>query len=198
MMIENSMKEFLEKVASKSPTPGGGSVAALAGAIACSLASMVCNLTIGKKKYEDVEEKMKEYLDAVGKMKNEFEILIDEDARAFDKVMEAFKLKKNLQEAYKKASLVPLKTAEKSLEAIKYIFNIAKYGNKNAISDAGVAAQMANASFHSALFNVKINLPYIEDEKYRNDLEEKLFKMENEMKDLFNKTMEEVKNRMEK
>ena len=90
-MMDKSVREFLEKVAEKTPTPGGGSIAALAGAIACSLAEMVCNLTIGKKKYAGVEGKMKELANKMKQRRQEFLKLVEEDAKAFDEVMKAYK-----------------------------------------------------------------------------------------------------------
>jgi len=193
MMVDKSCREMLDAISSKAPTPGGGSVAALAGAISCSLAAMVCNLTIGKKKYESVEQKMKELLEKAMGIRKRFEELIDEDSKAFDEVMKAFKGGGDKQKAFKKAAEVPMETASLSKDAMRIAYEIAMHGNKNAISDAGSAAYMAYASFKMAVMNVKINLPYIEDEEFKNMAEDKVAKMEEEIEKIF----EEVKEILE-
>ena len=180
-MMEKSVKEFLEKVAEKTPTPGGGSIAALAGAMACSLAEMVCNLTIGKKKYADVEEEMKELAKKMKQRRQEFLKLVEEDAKAFDEVMKAYKEGRDEQKALKKAAKVPYETASNCLSIMYDLLIIAKDGNKNSITDAGVAGYMAHAGFNSALLNVKINLKYIEDESFKKEMEESMKKMVKEM-----------------
>ena len=192
MMEELSIKNFIEKVASPEPTPGGGSVAALAGAIACSLAEMVCNLTIGKKKYVDVEEDMKKFLNELKKARMKFLNLVDEDAIAFNKVMKAFKEKSNIEEALKKAADVPYKTSKNCVDLMETIAKIAEKGNKNSITDAGVSALMMKSAFHSAVLNIKINLNGIKDEKYKKEIEEKIKNMENMMEIKFNKAMKIV------
>ncbi len=192
MMVDKSVKELLDAISSKAPTPGGGSVAALSGAISCSLAAMVCNLTIGKKKYEGVEEKMKELLEKALTLRKRFEELIDEDSKAFDEVMKAFKEGGDKQKAFKKAAEVPMETAENALKAIKIASEVAMLGNKNAISDAGSAAYMAYASFKMAAMNVKINLKYIEDEDFKKEMEENMEKMMKEMDEKFEKIKEVV------
>jgi len=182
-MMDKSVKEFLERVAEKTPTPGGGSIAALAGAIACSLAEMVCNLTIGKKKYAGVEEEMKELAEKMKQRRQEFLKLVEEDAKAFDEVMKAYKEEGDEQKALKKAARVPYETALNCLSIMDDIFAIAKDGNKNSITDAGVAGYMAHAGFNSALLNVKINLKYIEDESFKKEMEEGMDKMIKEMEE---------------
>lgn len=185
------MEEFLEEVAKGTPTPGGGSIAALSGAIACSLAEMVCNLTIGKKKYKEVEEDMIAIRSKVNAYRKRFFELIEEDARAFDGVIKAFREGGDAQEAYKKAAEVPYETAKNSLALFEYLREIAVKGNKNSISDVGVAGYMAFASFHSALLNVKINLKEVEGD-YSKEMEEKIKKMEEKMENKFKEVMEEV------
>jgi len=190
MMVDKSVKELLDAISSKAPTPGGGSVAALAGAISCSLAAMVCNLTIGKKKYESVEQKMKELLEKAMGLRKRFEELIDEDSKAFDEVMKAFKEGGDKQKAFKKAAEVPMETASLAKEAMSIAYYVAMHGNKNAISDAGSAAYMAYASFKMAEMNVKINLPYIEDEKIKKMAEDKIKEMEEEIEETFERVKE--------
>ena len=176
-LIEMKLKDFIEELSSDSPAPGGGSVAALAGALSSALSSMVCNLTIGKEKYKDVEYDMEKILDRVENIRGRFMELVDRDTEAFNRVMDAFKLPKNteeekkvrkekIQEALKEAALVPLETARLCAEMIELCREIAEKGNKNSITDVGVSAIMAKAGLESAILNVKINLKSINDEKF--------------------------------
>ncbi|MEM1514427.1 MAG: glutamate formimidoyltransferase [Candidatus Thermoplasmatota archaeon] len=191
-MPMKSIEEFLEELASASPAPGGGSAAALGGAIACGLAEMVCNLTIGKKKYVEVEEEMKEKVEKLKYLRKDFLKLVEEDANAFNDVMKAIKEKRGLEEAYKKACEVPLRTAEKCTILMKDIKEIAEKGNKNSISDAGVAMLFAYASFNSAILNVKINLSCIQDSLYKEKMIEKVKEMEEEIEELKKETLQVV------
>ena len=168
---------FLDELASDSPTPGGGSVAALAGALGASLESMVANLTIGKKKYVEVEDEMKETLQRTETLRLELAQMIDEDAAAFDRVMAALKMPKEtddqkasrreaLQQALVDAATVPLAVMEMCVGVIRLSRPVAEKGNANAVSDAGVAALVARAGAHAARLNVLINLGGIKDEKH--------------------------------
>lgn len=176
-LVDMRLRDFVDELSSDSPAPGGGSVAALAGALSSALSSMVCNLTIGKEKYKDVEHDMERLLDRVEDMKRRFMDLIDRDTEAFNKVMEALKLpketdeekrirKEKIQDALKGAALVPLETARMCAEMIELCKEVAEKGNKNSITDVGVAAIMARAGLESAILNVKINLKSINDEKF--------------------------------
>jgi len=176
-LVDMRLRDFVDELSSDSPAPGGGSVAALAGALSSALSSMVCNLTIGKEKYKDVEHDMERILDRVEDMKRRFMDLIDRDTEAFNKVMEALKLpketdeekrirKEKIQDALKGAALVPLETARMCAEMIELCKEVAEKGNKNSITDVGVAAIMARAGLESAILNVKINLKSINDEKF--------------------------------
>lgn len=171
------LMDFIEEVASKRPVPGGGSVAATSGAMSAALLSMVCGLTIGKRKYQEVEEEFKEVLQEVGKIKEELKELVVKDAESYQRVMDARKLSRHteieekrrdaaIQEATKQAASIPLKVMEKSLEVLKFSKTVAEKGNVNAVSDAGVAALMAKAAVLGAGYNVKINLGSIEDESF--------------------------------
>lgn len=165
----SNLNDFLSDLASDSPTPGGGSVAALAGALGASLGSMVCNLTIGKKKYADVERDMTLLLAKTEALRLELSQLIDEDAAAFDKVMTAMKMPKEterekelrteaMQTALVDAATVPFAVMEKCVEVAALAREAAEKGNAHAVSDAGVAALMARAGAHAAGLNVLINL----------------------------------------
>jgi len=172
-----SSYDFYEDVAAKTPTPGGGSVAASAGAIGSALNAMVCRLTIGKKKYKKVEEKMKEWRDQSEVLRKQLQEMIISDGDAFDEVMKAGKLPKDTDDEIKKRSLaiveatkhaaeVPLETARMAFEVLKLAKDIAENGNVNSVTDAGVAALMAKAALEGAIYNVKINISGFKDTKF--------------------------------
>jgi len=181
MLIDKKVSNFLDELASNSPTPGGGSVAALVGALGAALISMVGNLTVGKKKYEDVEEDIKKIISSSEKLRYELSQLIEEDVKVFNNFMATYKMPKEtedekkiraekIQESLIKAARVPLKTAYKCLDIMILSQEVAEKGNVNVISDAGVAVLMAEAALESAILNVKINLRMIKDEKIREEL----------------------------
>jgi formiminotetrahydrofolate cyclodeaminase len=189
VLIDGSIKNYINEVASKEPTPGGGSVAALAGSLGSALTAMVGYLTIGRKMYLELDEKIKEEMDQnFEELKKSIEKLneiVDEDTKAFDKVMEAFKLPKEteeekkkrtqaIQEGYKIALEVPLRCAEECFKVLELQKVFANYGNVNAITDVGVGALLAATGLEGALLNVKINLLSIKDEEFRNKMEEKI------------------------
>lgn len=174
-----SYEDLLEEIASKSPAPGGGSVAALSGAFGTSLISMVCNLTIGKKKFKDVEDEFKKVLEEAAALKEEFLSLSKEDVQAFNEVMAAFKVEggekeEKLQRAYRSAASIPLNTARKCLRLMELADLASEKGNPNTITDAGVGALMAHAGFKGAVYNVRINLKYIEDRDFTSAIEGEL------------------------
>ena len=177
---------FYDDVASASPAPGGGSVAASAGALAAALTAMVGRLTVGKKKYASVKEELTEVRDKADVLRADLTKLIDTDKEAFNAVMEAFKLPKGsdeqvatreaaVEEANKKAALVPLEVMKKSLDCLGLAKVVAEKGNENSITDAGVAGLMGHASVAGARYNVRINLTSIKDsafvEKTRSEAE---------------------------
>jgi methenyltetrahydrofolate cyclohydrolase len=188
-MLQNlTLKAFAEELASNSPAPGGGSAAALAASLGTSLGSMVFNLTVGKKAYNEYDEETKDSILKALEITNlneaEFLNLMEKDAEEFLELMAAFKLPKNteeektvrkekIEEGYIKALQVPLTVAEKSYEIYKYIELAANFGNKNAVSDAGVAALLLQTAIESAVLNVKINLSGISDDTYKAQLQQK-------------------------
>ena len=181
MLIDKKINNFLDELASNSPTPGGGSVAALTGALGAGLISMVGNLTIGKKKYEDVEEDIKKIISSSEKLRYELSQLLEEDVKVFNNFMATYKMPKEtedekkirtekIQESLIEAAKVPLKVAYKCLDILTLSQQVAEKGNINVVSDAGVAALMADATLESAILNVKINLRMIKNEKVRTEL----------------------------
>jgi len=183
-LMDMSIREFNQVLASKAPAPGGGSAAALAGMLGAALTMMVVNLTIGKKSWEALEDNIKQQINsdfaAITSLNEELALLVDEDTKAFTKFMAAMQMPKETEtekscraEQMQKASLfaldVPLQTAEKCLQILRHQKEIALYGNKNAISDIGVGAELAAAGIKSAALNVQINLPSIEDQTVKAD-----------------------------
>lgn len=174
MLTEKPIKKFLDELASNSPAPGGGSVAALAGALGAALISMVCNLTTDRKKYADVDAEMKNILRQAEELRQQFTSLVDKDTNAFNKVMEAYGLPKEtvnqkalrsaaIQEATKEAVLIPLEVMKHVIDGLALAKVVAEKGNINSISDAGVGALMLHASTEGAALNVQINLTGILD-----------------------------------
>jgi glutamate formiminotransferase/formiminotetrahydrofolate cyclodeaminase len=199
-LASSTINGFLSELASSSPAPGGGSVAALSGALGVSLSSMVCNLTIGKEKYKDVENEIKNVYKKSEKLRQQLTLLIDEDTTAFNDVMKAFKMPKNtedektqrskaIQKGYKKASEVPLKTARVCSEILDVAAVVAEKGNKNSITDAGVSALMALSGVESAIFNVKINLGSIKDEEFVNTISKEITDIEKTTKNKTDKIL---------
>jgi len=190
-LASSTISSFLSELSSSSPAPGGGSVAALSGALAAALNSMVCQLTLGKKKYEDVQDDISSISQQMKKFQKQLTKLIDEDTDAFNDVIAAFKMPKEtdeqkkkrsqaIQKGYKKAADIPLKTAQTAKEVLHLCIDIAKKGNTNSITDAGVAALLGYAAVHSAALNVKINLGSIKDEKFVKRTNEELETLRNE------------------
>lgn len=188
---ELTIEEFLEKTYSKEPVPGGGSISALCGALAASLGQMVTGLTIGRKKYSDVESEMIDYGKKMEQARLNFLELIDEDAEAYQKVFEAFKMPKETEEQQKlrneeiqlttiKAAEVPLKVAQQAVGIMDSIFQIGIKGNRNAVTDACVAMMCARTAAFGAILNVRINLSGIEDENLVKEFDNKCMALQDE------------------
>lgn len=169
-----SLHTFLDELASAEPAPGGGSVAALSGALGASLVAMVCRLTIGKKGYEAVSAEMRAILPRAEALQRELVDLMQADTDAYTRVMNAYKLPKRtdeekaararaLQAALQHASDVPLCVAEACVQVLALARPIAEKGNQNAVSDGGVGTLMAEAGLRGAAFNVRINLHSVDD-----------------------------------
>jgi formiminotetrahydrofolate cyclodeaminase len=201
------VKGFLSELALNSPAPGGGSVAALAGSLGAALSSMVCNLTVGKEKYVDVQDEIKETLKKSEKLRKELTRLIDEDTEAFNDVMKAFKMLKDteeqkakrskaIQEGYKTAANVPLETARNCEQILDVAMVVANKGNQNSITDAAVSALMAQAGVESAILNVKINLGSIKDETFVKKISSELDKLQKNTSNKKEEIMKIVYNKM--
>jgi glutamate formiminotransferase/formiminotetrahydrofolate cyclodeaminase len=180
---------FLDALASDRPTPGGGSASAYAAAAGASLVEMVARLTIGRKKYKDVEREMQEILEHAKNLRRDLAIAVERDAAAFDAVMSAYKLPRDsneekerrasvIQEATLNAALVPLDVAGKALEIMKIAALVAAKGNINAITDGGTGAALAHAGIKGAGLNVRVNVSALKDESRANELLETLIGIE--------------------
>ncbi len=182
-IADMKVSEFVEEVASKSPTPGGGAVGASVAALGAALIEMVANLTVGKKGYEDYEAEMERVIAEASYRRKKILESADEDIEAFDEVMKALKMpkdtpekkaerKKKLQESLKKACEVPYELAREISKLCPLAESVAKFGNKNAKSDALSAVALLEAAFKCALANVNINLELIKDEEFISSMRE--------------------------
>ncbi|MGQ9458558.1 MAG: methenyltetrahydrofolate cyclohydrolase [Anaerolineae bacterium] len=177
MLADKTLRSFLDELASSAPAPGGGSVAALSGALGAALVSMVCNLTVGKKKYEAVQEEVAALLERSEALRHRLTALLDEDVRAYTAVSQAYKMPREtedqkqareqaIQKALQEATLVPMQVAEACVEVLDLCLPTAEKGNVNAVSDAGVAALAAAPGLRSAALNVRIHVTLIQDEAF--------------------------------
>lgn len=185
MLTEKPVTTFLDELASSAPAPGGGSVAALSGALGAALVSMVCNLTVGKKKYADVQEDIQALLAQSEALRKELVELLEADVKVYTEVSKAMKMPRAteeekaaraaaMQKALKAATDVPMRVAEACVKVMDLCRPAAEKGNVNAVSDAGVAVLMAEAGLRSAVLNVLINLTWIKDEAFVSENRAKL------------------------
>ncbi len=170
--------QFLERLSTGEPIPGGGSASALAGALSASLLCMVANLTTGKSGYEDVQKEVDEIRKRAEAFRRRLLDAVEEDSQAFEQVISAFRLPKDteaerqkrgrfIQEAYKRAAQTPLEVSQISLELLDLCEAMVEKGNISAVSDAGVAFYLADATIRGGLMNVRINLGALTDETYQ-------------------------------
>lgn len=181
MMLEKKTTEFLEELSSAAPVPGGGGASAAVGAFAAALGLMVANLTIGKKKYKDVENQMEESKKSLEFLKEKLIRLTDQDAEAFIPLAEAYRLPKEteeekkykeqiMEEALYQAAIVPLQIMETIHLAMEELELLGKKGNLLAVSDAGTGALFAQAAMEGAAFTVFINTKLMKDKERAEDL----------------------------
>jgi formiminotetrahydrofolate cyclodeaminase len=189
LLTNQKITVFLEKTASGTPVPGGGSVSALSAALGAGLAEMVANLTIAKKGYEAVENEMKETAETLKNLREKLVTEVDKDSNAYKDVLAAFKLPKDTQEekelraeaiqdAMKNAARVPLGVAYDSLQVMDLAEKVIRNGNRNAASDGAVGTMMARTAVLGALFNVKINLASVKDQAFVEEMTRKVNKLE--------------------
>lgn len=177
MLSELTIKDFLQVTAGSDPVPGGGSISALCGSLSAALGEMVANLTIGRKKYIEQEELMKDLVAKFAPWQKEFTQAIEDDSNAYNEVFAAFKLPKEtdeekairaekIQAATKIAAEIPLSVAQRAYQMMDPILTVAKNGNQNAVTDACVAMMCARTAVLGALLNVRINLSSLTDADY--------------------------------
>jgi formiminotetrahydrofolate cyclodeaminase len=180
-----TIREFLDELASPSPAPSGGSAAALSGALGAALVSMVCRLTIDKKNYEDVRAELEAIIPRAEEKRRVLLELIDADAAAYDQVIAKYKLPREteeqkgvrtaaIQRALKDAADIPFQIASACAAVLDMVLPVAAKGNKNAESDAGAAALLAEAGLSAAAMNVEINLGLIKDDAYIQEMRTRL------------------------
>lgn len=200
MIKDTNVQTFLDQLASQASTPGGGSAAAIMGAMGAALVSMVCNLTIGKKNYAAVEADLKQVLQQSEGLRQRLTGMVADDIRVFNQVMAAYGMPKDtdeqksarmpaIQDALKEATVVPLACAKACAEVIDLSRTAAEKGNLNVISDAGVAVMAAYGALKSAALNVYINVGNIKDQDFanamKNELESVLSRCESEAQKIF-------------
>lgn len=195
MLKDHTLVQFSDVTAGSDPVPGGGSVSALAGAISASLAKMVANLTIGRKKYAEVEGEMIEVAAKAEEIRQHLLLAIDRDSDAYNLVSEAFKMPKEtdeekairsekIQEATKVAALVPMEVAKTTYELIPLIEAVMMKGNQNAITDGCIAMMNCRLGVLGALLNVRINLGGLKDEAFVKELAADCERLEKDITDI--------------
>lgn len=184
-LTSRTVTQFLDALASSAPAPGGGSVAALSGALGAALVSMVCNLTLGKAKYAGVQDEIASLVERSESLRHRLTDMLEADVVAYSGVASAYRMPRGtaeekaarsaaIQAALKEATVVPMRVAEACVQVLDLCTPAAELGNVNAVSDAGVAALMAEAGLRSAALNVIINLNAIKDATFCDEMGAKL------------------------
>ena len=195
MLEDATIKAYMEQTASSAPVPGGGSAAALSGALAAGLTQMVAGLTIGRKGFEKVEADMQRIADEAGGLREKCLANIDRDSDAYTGVMDAFRLPKGseeekkartqaIQQALQHASQVPMETAELAARIIKLAAKVVAKGNPNAVTDGAVAAMLARTAALAGAMNVRINLDSIKDREFVTQLAGRVDELETRVKNI--------------
>jgi len=208
MDITKTLKEYLDELSSNSPTPGGGNVAALCGVLSASLGTMVCNLTIGKKKYTDVEQEISDVKTKLEQYKDTFVNLAAKDNEAFDNVMDAFKLPKDTDEqksirirqiddATFMAAEVPNEVIKNCKELLPIIRIVAEKGNQNSLSDIGVSALLLSSAAQAAYLNVLINCTALKNQTIAGELLKSAEIRTEDIKNESNDILEYIKRRLQ-
>jgi len=188
----------LDELAARQPTPGGGSAASLTGALGTALLEMVCNFTIGNRKYKDIEEITMSHLTTLKKIREEFMALIDEDVKVYGSICSAFKTKdeKIINNALKQGYYISLKMCGLAKAGMTIALNLAEKSNVNLITDAGCGAELLKAGFESGIFNSEINLKGIKDASFVEKERAILRGLKKDMTELHKKTISKTGGRM--
>jgi glutamate formiminotransferase / formiminotetrahydrofolate cyclodeaminase len=206
-LLKMNLREFCNETLSDSPAPGGGSVAALMGALGASLGGMVANLSAGKRGWDDKLQFFSDWAVKAQKLKDELLFLVDEDTNAFNKVMDAFGLPKGsdeekraraaaIESATKYAAEIPLKVMATASKSYELLAEMAENGNPASVSDVGVGALATRACVEGAALNVRINLGQLKDEKFKSELSEKVEKLRADSESNFKKISEIVESKL--
>ena len=206
-LVKMDLRQFCNETLSDSPAPGGGSVAALMGALGVSLGGMVANLSAGKRGWDDKLQYFSEWAVKAQQLKDEMLFLVDEDTAAFNKVMAAFGLPKDsaeekaarsaaIQSANKYAAEIPLRVMETAFKAYQLLGEMAEKGNPASISDVGVGALAVRACIEGAAMNVRINLAGLKDEALRSSLRGKVRRISAESESEFKKISQIVESKL--
>ena len=206
-LVKMSVRDFCNETLRDSPAPGGGSVAALMGALGASLGGMVANLSAGKRGWEDKLKYFSDWAVKAQQLKDEMLRLVDQDTAAFNQVMAAFSLPKStaeekasrsaaIESATKHAAEVPLKVMETAFKSYELLSEIAQNGNPNSISDVGVGALAIRAGIEGAALNVRINLGQLKDEKFKSELSKKVEKLKMDSESNFKKIDQIVQSKL--
>lgn len=181
MNKEKSISKFLDDLSSNSSTPGGGSAAALSGALTASVISFIANLTIGKDKYKNVETEVKKILNETEKLKKEMLLMIDQDSEILKSILASYKNnnQKQSEKICQKAVNFSMKMAKKSVELMQLNLEISKIGNKMLASDFEVAAYLGEAAVGSSIANLKINLKPLTDKSYKKEIKNEYQQLQN-------------------
>ena len=207
-LAKMNLHDFCNETLSDSPAPGGGSVAALMGALGASLGGMVANLSAGKRGWDDRLEYLSDWAVKAQQLKDELLSLVDEDTAAFNKVMDAFGLPKEsveekaartaaIEEATKRAAEVPLKVMQTASRSYELLAEMGENGNPASISDVGVGTLATRACIDGAALNVRINLRQLKDEKFKTDLQEKVRKISADSEAQFKKITQVVEAKLD-
>ena len=195
MLLGDTIGNFAELVAEGTPTPGGGSVAAYSGLLATSLGRMMCNLTIGKKKYAQKETRIKEINSELELLGGRLRELIDEDAAAFDQVLAAYRLPRGAEEqqtkrnreivsATLKSIRAPSEISERALEVLRLLVELAAVGNTNVFPDLTTGSQLAAVAMKGSYYNITVNLKLLTDDEEVRDVRDRTVKIIAEAADL--------------
>ena len=198
MYINEPIKKYIEDLSARIPAPGGGSATGACGAIGIALLEMVCNFTIGKEKFKDIENNIKKNLSSLERIKKDFTSIIDEDVKIYSKINNAFKSKdkKLIDRALKEGYDISLKMCQLSRDGLQIALELSGKSNPNLITDVGCAAEFLNASFASGVFNADINLKGIEDKVFKKKGGLILDSLKKETEVLYRNTIIKTKERM--
>jgi formiminotetrahydrofolate cyclodeaminase len=207
-LVDMTVKDFIETLASSAPAPGGGSVSALAGANGCGLMAMAGELTFKKKAFKALDEKIqnafRDTIDIFISHKEKMLEYIDDDTRAFNGLMSAFRMPKNTEEEKKKRRVaiekstmetirVPMEVCQLSLESLRLVEKVMPYANKNTISDQGVAVMMLDNAIHGSAMNVLINLPGLKEDNLVKAYRKEIYLIQEEAQGLRQMLLEKIK-----